>query len=186
MKTTHLFLIFLLVVLAQLYIPASMIFQQENIIASGKAYKFKTQPVDPSDPYRGKYIYLNFEMNSLATTDSTWISQEDVFVTFVKDSLGFATAKSISRSNPNSGDYVKVKVDWYNNYEKRVNFSLPFTEFYMNEAKAYDAEVAHRDAQIDTLANTTYALVYLKNGDAVLQNVFINDIPIAEYVEKKQ
>ena len=64
-------------------------------------------------------------------------------------------------------------------------FSFPFNEFYMNEAKAYDAELAHAQAQRDSLPNNTYALVYLLKGKAVLDNVFINDIPIADYVEKE-
>lgn len=53
----------------------------------------------------------------------------------------------------------------------------------MNETKAYDAELAH--AQQDSLPNNTYALVYVLNGMGVLDNVFINDVPIADYVEKE-
>ncbi|MFT6841766.1 MAG: hypothetical protein ACJASR_000528, partial [Psychroserpens sp.] len=50
--------------------------------------------------------------------------------------------------------------------------------------KAYNAELAHRDAQRDSLSDNTFALVYIKNGDAVLDNVFINEIPIATFVEE--
>lgn len=176
---------FVVVVLAQLYVPAQMIFDQENTIARGTAYKFRTQPVDPSDPFKGKYIYLNYDINSAPSNDTTWVTNAPLYVTLKTDSLGFAMVKDVSKVDPKHGDYIKSKVDWYNSYDKNVTFSFPFNEFYMNETKAYDAELAHAQAQLDSLPNNTYALVYILNGKAVLENVFINDIPIADYVEKE-
>lgn len=184
MKSMHIFSIFVVVVLAQLFVPAQMILDQEHVIASGTAYKFRTQPIDPSDPFKGKYIRLNYEMNSAFSTDSTLTRGQTIFIRLKTDSLGFAMVKEVSKDNPENGDYLKAKVDWYNNHEHKVLFRLPFNEFYMNEAKAYDAELAHINAQRDSLPNNTYALVYVYQEKAVLDNVFINDIPIAEYVEK--
>lgn len=186
MKPIHLVLIFILVVMAQLYVPASMIFQQEEIIETGTAYKFKTQPVDPSDPFKGKYIFLNYEQNHFPSTDTTWRQNEVIHISLKTDSLGFMKASKISREIPNSADYVTAKVDWYNDSEKMVYYRFPFNEFYMNESKAYDAEVAHTKAQQDSLPTNTYALVYVLRGKGVLGNVYIDDIPIGEYVEKQQ
>lgn len=186
MKSIHVILIFVVVVLAQLFVPAKMIFDQENVIKSGRAFKFKTEPVDPSDPFKGKYIYLNYEQTAVRSADSAWQSQEKVYLEIIRDSLGFAMANDASRELGSSGDYVMATVNWYDYEEKLLHFTLPFNEFYMNEYKAYDAEIAHRDAQQDSLPNNTYALVYILNGKAVLDNVFINDLPIAKYVEKKQ
>lgn len=186
MKTIHLFILFIIIAGAQLFIPASMIFNQETILETGTAFKFKTQPVDPSDPFKGKYIYLNYEVNSMASIDSTWTHGETVFVGIANDSLGFMKATHVTREIPNDLDYVEATVEWYDYNEKVVNFSFPFNEFYMNEDKAYNAEIAHRAAQNDSLPNNTYALIYVKNGEAVLDNVFINDVPIAEYVEYPQ
>ena len=175
---------FVVVVLAQLFVPAQMIFDQENTIAKGTAYKFRTQPVDPSDPFKGKYIYLNYDLSFAATKDTTWESNAPIYITFRTDSLGFAMVKEVSKVDPKVGDYLKTTVAWYDSYDQSVGFSFPFNEFYMNETKAYDAELAHAQAQRDSLPNNTYALVYLLKGKAVLDNVFINDIPIADYVEK--
>lgn len=185
MKTIPLILIFVVVVLAQLFVPAKMIFDQEKVISNGTAYKFKTAPVDPSDPFKGKYIHLNYELNSAASTDTTWVYGAPIYLSLATDSLGFAKLGSVSKEKPNHQNYVKAKVDWYNAFEKTVNFSLPFDEFYMNETKAYDAELAYVKAQQDSVVNNTYALVYVLNGSAVLDNVFINTIPIAEYVENE-
>lgn len=184
MKTKHIFILFVVVALVQIGIPAQMIWNRESILDSGKAFKFKTQPVDPSDPFKGKYIYLNYEMNSFPTGQETWKRGEDIYVSISEDGQGFAKAIAVSKETPEYQDYVKATVDWSVNNTKEVRFSLPFTEFYMDENKAYKAEVAHRNAQRDSLPNNTYALVYVKKGEAVLANVFINDIPIAEFVEQ--
>ena len=183
MKSIYIFSIFVVVVLAQLFVPAQMIFDLENTIAKGTAYKFKTQPVDPSDPFKGKYIRLNYEVNSAPSNDSTWVDDASMYITLKIDSDGFAKVKEVYKEVPQNNEYLKVKVDWYDNYNQMVFFSLPFNEFYMNETKAYDAELAYINAQRDSLPNNAYALVYLLNGKGVLDNVFINDVPIAKYVE---
>lgn len=185
MKTIYIFYLFVVVALAQLFIPAKMIYDQEDILKTGQAYKFMTEPVDPSDPFKGKYMYLNFEARSFPSNDSTWVRQEIVYVAISKDDSGFVVVEDIARQQPEEVAYVKAEVDWYDGRQKMLHFSYPFTEFYMNESKAYDAEVAHNNAQTDSASNTTHALVYIKNGEAVLSNVFINDIPIAEYIEMK-
>ncbi len=183
MKSIYLFSIFLLVALAQLIIPAKMILDQEAILKTGAAYKFRTQPIDPSDPFKGKYIYLNYEQNHVPSNDSTWKRNEIVHVMLKQDSLGFVKATNVVRDEPESTAYVTAKIDWYNAHEQMVYFTYPFNEFYMNETKAYDAEIAYNEAQQDSLPNDTYALVHVLKGEGVLENVFINDIPISKYVE---
>jgi len=183
MKTIHIFIVFILVAAAQLILPAQMIFNQENILKTGTAFKFKTQPVDPSNPFKGKYIYLNFEANTIKTIDSTWSRHEPVFVSVVEDSLGFAMVDKVTRAKPIKGNFINAKVSYYSSYDKTLRLDYPFNEFYMNETKAYDAEIAHANAQNDSIPNNTYALVFIKEGQTVLDNVFIDEIPIADYVE---
>ncbi|OUR92691.1 hypothetical protein A9Q87_06540 [Flavobacteriales bacterium 34_180_T64] len=184
MKTLYIFIIFIIVAVAQLYIPAQMILDQEQVLETGTAYKFRTQPIDPSDPFRGKYITLNYELDAFATKDSDWKRNDEVFVYLKKDELGFAKIDKLSKHKLESGnDYVIAKVTYYNSYSEILRFNYNFDRFYMNEDKAYDAKVAHREAQRDSSSNTTYAVVYISNGNAVLDNVLINDIPISKFVE---
>lgn len=187
MKTIHIFILFIVVAVAQIFVPAQMIFNKESIINEGTAYKFKTQPVDPSDPYRGKYINLSYEQNSFITTDSIWGRQDKVFVYLETDSLGFAKVNQVSKAPLNlNKDFVIAEVSWYNKRDQKLNFNLPFNRYYMEETKAYDAEVAVRNNQRDSLPNSTYALVYVKDGEAVLNDVIINDISIKDYVTKDE
>ncbi|WP_452597623.1 GDYXXLXY domain-containing protein [Pontimicrobium sp. MEBiC01747] len=183
-KIKHIFILFVLIALVQLFIPIQMILGQETILDSGTAYKFRTEPIDPTDPFRGKYITLRYNINSAITPDTTWLRQDDVYVYIKKDSLGFAQLTQVSKKPlPVKEDYVIAKASWYNYNTNTLRFNLPFNRFYMEENKAKPAEEAHREAQRDTIPNNTYALVYVKEGDAVLKNVIINKVPIADYVE---
>lgn len=187
MKTKYIFILFLLVALVQLAIPAQMIFGQETVLKKGVAYKFKTRPVDPSDPFKGKYITLNFEENSFKTEDSLWQRNDDVLVYLKTDTLGYAKIDTISKSilPNNTHDYVKAKAFWYSKGIKELSIRFPFDKYYMKETKAYAAEVAVRNRQRDTLLNNTYALVYVQDGEAVLDDVIIDDVSIRDYVKKQ-
>ena len=181
-------LIFALVALVQLYVPAKMIWNQESILEDGKEYKFKTAPIDPNDPFRGKYITLTFEENTYKVSgEMEWTRGEEVYVLLTTNASGFAKIDSITKQTPdNSIDFVKAKV-WFlsGNGENKLTIDYPFNRYYMEESKAYDAEVTYRESQIDT-SKTTYALVQIKNGDAVLKDVLIDGVPIREIVKKDQ
>jgi hypothetical protein len=184
MKRLYILLVFVILAVVQIAVPAQMIFNRESILKSGTSYKFKTEPVDPSDPFKGKYIYLNYELDHIMMDDKDWKRNQHIYISISNDSLGFVKATAAHLEPPKSGDFISAKVDWYNDYDSALYFTVPFTEFYMDEYKAYDAEVAHREAQRDSLPNATYALVYVMEGEAVLDNVFINNIPIAIFVEQ--
>lgn len=176
--------VLVLLFLIQLFVPAQMIYEQEDALKSGRAYKFKTQPIDPSDPFRGKYIVLNYDLDSFKTEEDWSMYRGNVYVYLRNDTEGYATIKTVSKTPlAITEDYVIAESNY--NYGKQVNFDLPFNRFYMNESKAYDAEVSVRQAQRDT-TKTCYGLVYIKNGRAVLKNVFIDNIPIQQYVEEYQ
>lgn len=188
MKTTYTLIIFVVVVLVQLFIPTQMILNQESILKNGVAYKFKTQPVDPSDPFKGKYINLNYEKDVFKTKDSSWQRNEPIFVYLTKDSLGFADIETVSRNvlPKNKNNYVKAKAGWYTSYSQELSIKYSFTKYYMEETKAYDAEISVRNRQRDSMPNNTYALVYIKEGEAVLSDVIIDETSIKDFVEKEQ
>ncbi|WP_296384990.1 GDYXXLXY domain-containing protein [Winogradskyella sp.] len=187
MKTIHVFLIFIAVVILQLFVPAKMIFDKEAVLKTGTVYKFKTRPIDPSDPFRGKYVTLNYELNTAETMDSTLRRGDKILVYLETDSSGFAKLHSVSKTEKNSDrDFVEAKVQWYNSKSNSVNFQLEFNRYYMDEFKAKPAEDIYREynRRRDTI-NKTYALVAVQDGEAVLKDVFINDKPILYYIEKQ-
>ena len=185
MKTIHIFLVFIAVVIIQLLVPAKMIYDKEDVLTSVTVYKFKTQPIDPNDPFRGKYVVLNYQLNTAKIQDSTIKRTDKILLYLKKDSLGYAAIYKASKVNLDiDRDYILVDVDWYNKHE--VGFSLPFDRYYMEESKAKPAEDIYRkfNRRNDPLVQT-YATVSVKNGDAVLKDIFIDDKSIHYYIEKE-
>lgn len=176
------FIVFIVVAVVQIGTPLKMIFDSEDILISGTAYKFKTRPIDPTDPFRGKYITLQFEMNSFKTSDTTYVYGDEIRVYIENDNEGFAKVVQVGRESLDiDGDYIMAKVT--NTHNSRITFELPFNRFYMEETKAYDAEKAYRDANRNSKKDDVYAVVYVKDGASVLEDVIIAGIPIQEYVE---
>jgi uncharacterized membrane-anchored protein len=56
-------LLFAVVAVVQLAVPASLIVRHELTLQQGQMFKFKTAPVDPYDAFRGRYVALRFEQN---------------------------------------------------------------------------------------------------------------------------
>lgn len=179
-KSTIRWLFFCAVCIAQLYVPAKMISDKASTIRDGQAYRFRTIPVDPSDPFRGKYIALRFEQMTFPVFNEQWTNGDEVYVLLETDASGFAVQRSIQRERPRTyTDYFKTTIDFVSNGEVTVRF--PVDRLYLEESKAAKAEEIYRSAQRDQTVET-YALVFIKKGEVVLQDVFIDEVSIKELV----
>jgi len=175
--------LFVLLVLAQWYVPAKMIWDREDILDTGTEYKFRTAPIDPNDPFRGKYISLNYQENWLELTDDAdWERGETVYVLLSKDEGGFANIASVSKERPTGkGDFLKAKVSFISGDQpKRLVIDYPFDRFYMEETKAKEAEKTYFESLRDS-SQVTYSLVNIKNGEAVLKDVLIDGVSIGDF-----
>lgn len=188
MKTNKLLLAaFVVVVLVQLFVPVKMIFDQQDILASGTEYKFKTAPVDPYDAFRGKYVALSFDESSFETdTLTTWETGENCFVQLFVNEDGFAEIADVTKYRPEETEYVKAGINYtfFTDGKQTLNIQFPFDKFFMEEDKAPAAERVYNLFSSDSTA-TVYALVVIQNGDAVLKDVMINDTSIMELAKRK-
>lgn len=185
MKTKFILIgLFLLVTIGQLLVPANIIWSHENTLTNGKVFLFRTQPIDPSDPFRGKYVTLNFQDDKCEIdTNNNYNYKEEIYVTISVDTNGFAKPIDVSKEKPSDGDYLKaLSRSYYQSNEIRINY--PFNRFYMNEEKAKPAELAYFESNRDT-AQTTYAQVRIKDGHAVLENVFIDGVELKKIAEMR-
>lgn len=186
-KKTTVVIVFISVALVQLFIPAKMIFDREDVLSTGKEFKFRTEPIDPNDPFRGKYITLHYSENSIQIQNELeWNNNEIIFVMLTTDKNGYAMIKSVSKSKPiKESDFVRTKIDYIQNADTlRIFVEYPFTRFYMEESKAPMAELVYNETIVDT-NNVTYGLVSIKDGDAVLKDVLINETSIKELVKQR-
>lgn len=186
MKTFSL-LALLVVAAAQLFVPSKMIMDHESILEKGNEFRFKTAPIDPGDPFRGKYIRLNFDATEFDVGKETdWESRETVFVILENDEKGFAKITGVSKEPAKENlNYVKAKVSWLseNDSVNTLMIEYPFDKFYMEESKALLAETAYHDAAVDT-NQIAYAVVNILNGSAVICDVMIDGKSINDVVEE--
>lgn len=168
--------IFIIVALAQLAAPLSMIYEKEQVSIRGKEFKFKTQPIDPNDPFRGKYITLRFDQKDLYQSNpDDWEGIEYGYFLLVTDSNGFAEFETPLINQPQKGDYIKMKLksNYYLNNDSIFRYQIPFNRFYMNENEALNAEHEYRRVNRDKREENAYALVKIFEGEAVLKDVII-------------
>lgn len=169
--------VFVIMLLIQWFVPGSMIYEQESVLKNGKEFKFKTIPVDPSDPFRGKYIILNFDSEQFPVGDPlNWGRGNEVFVS-LDDSAGYAMIKAVSQTKPDHPDFIKATVSYVNDH--MLYFDYPFDRFYLEERKAPIAEKLYAESQNDTLIEVA-AVVRIKNGVAALKDVTIGGKSISE------
>lgn len=170
-------IIFVLLCFIQLAVPSKMIFDKESVLATGHEYRFRTEPVDPYDPFRGKYVTLRFDAQQCTIdNDVEWSRGETVYVELTTDSAGFAIIRKLHKQEPSGNvDYVWAKIDYA--YGHEVSIDYPFTRFYMEEYKAHLAEQQYNDAN-RSLEKEAYAVVYVNKGAAALKDVMIDGVSL--------
>jgi uncharacterized membrane-anchored protein len=184
------FLLFVLVAVIQLAVPISQIARHEHILQSGVPYKFRTAPVDPADAFRGRYVALAYEGTAAPLREGDDLRYGmPAWVRLGKDEAGFAHFVELSATPPESGDYLRVEslfIDQRGDGGK-VRFSLPFDRYYMDEDDAPRAEAAYRRhaGRSDGDAVTAYVLVRVKEGRGVIEELYIRDKPIREFLSEK-
>jgi uncharacterized membrane-anchored protein len=167
--------------LLQWLVPANMIWGRERTLREGRLYRFRCAPVDPADPFRGRYLVLSFGRASAPCADSSEAGyQQQAWLLLEEDSAGFATYRSLHRKAPGAGEALKVKIrdrDWEDS--TRTLFDLPFDRFYLEESQALEAEQQYIE-QLRDSSTQVWAEVYVRDGEAVLSDVKINGRSVRE------
>lgn len=172
-------ILFFLLVLLQLYVPASVVFNQERVLFSGTTYKMQLAPIDPNDPFRGKYIILSFRENlARLPKQGSYESGSSVYVVMkpgAHDLLNIETISNEFQHVKSPGVCIKatirsiIEADGY----KEAQLDYPFTRFYVEESKASKIEERYLKAAADTNI-LSYALISVYNDEVALKDVIIN------------
>ena len=185
----YLVVLFGVMCIAQWYVPGSMIVHQEDILANGKVYHFKTAPIDPNDPFRGKYVILVFVAETMkGTRGSDCERNQSVFVVLGTDQDGFASVTRLAETRPDEGtDFFSATIRYSN--EQNVDVQFPFDRFYLEESKAAKAETVYAESNSQPDRGdreTAYAVVRVKDGQAALEDVRIDGRSIVDIVRERQ
>ena len=170
-------LVFIPLAAIQLLVPGWMIHREEQTLRHGRVFKLKTMPVDPYDAFRGRYVALRFEAESNPVQSMSGVGTKSVWVRLETDSNSFASVKEVS-ATPLAGDDVIAAKYTYGRLE------FPFNAYYMDEDKAPAAEAAYR-ANSSRAHENAYATVRVLNGHAALEELYIDDKPIREFLRSE-
>jgi len=171
--------IFGLVVLAQLGVPAAMVWQREQTLKQGRVWKFRTAPVDPVDAIRGRYISLRFAAEEFAAPAKFESSNKSVYAVLKQNTDGFAEVDHLTTEAAETDNVVPVESAWWYGGKQQVRF--PFNKFWVAEENAPAAERAYIENNRRENQNA-YVTVRVRRGDAALDRLYIDNQPLSEYL----
>lgn len=177
--------LFAVAAVAQVAAPVSMIVKREIVLRQGVTYKFKTQPVDPADVFRGRYVQLAIAENTAPLQKGhTFDYNQTIYAVLTVGEDGFAKFAGVTTSPPAGGDYLKTTVA-YIDYETLIaRLNLPFDRYYLDEELAPEAERLYR-AHSQPGQHDAYIAVRVRNGFAVLEELYIADTPVLDFIAQQ-
>jgi uncharacterized membrane-anchored protein len=175
--------IFILVALAQLAVPGSVVWKRGQTLAYGRVWKFKTEPIDPEDAVRGRYVALRLAAEKLweqsAPSPDVLKPGSDYYATLKEDADGFARIDKVSPTKAAGDNVLRVEMGYWSDGWQYVKF--PFDRLWVAEKIAPQAEQAYRENSRRGKENA-YVTVRVRNGDAALEQLYIDNQPLADYL----
>ena len=173
-------LLFALVCLIQLGAALYMAWHWEDILRSGQRFYWMTAPVDPYDAFKGRYIDLRFKEDSGPVTDgSAFVYGQTAYARIGVNNEGHAVILGISAQPPAGQPYIKARTSYTQG--NKVHVLLPFKRYYLPEDMAVPAETAYRQ----NAGKTGIAVVRLKDGYGVIEDVLIDNHPLRDYLKQQ-
>ncbi|MFF2501225.1 GDYXXLXY domain-containing protein [Peribacillus sp. NPDC058075] len=146
---------------------------------TGDVIKIKTAPVDPTDLFRGSYVALKYEIESVKPsqiddsikTEFTTKNMGDfkkVYVRLKQNEDGLYIVDYVTKEKPGKGVYLKgeleIPYDLQNPETIQIRYGLD--NYFASEEKAKEMEK-------EALANPSIAVVKVRNGNVVLTDIII-------------
>ncbi|WP_263834032.1 GDYXXLXY domain-containing protein [Sulfurospirillum oryzae] len=195
MRGTKLFLgiVFGVLCVVQLGAILFQMMSYERILKEGEVFYFKVLPLDPYDPFRGRYVTLRFENATkapLASNESMDETSPKGYALLEHQEKGDAI-KEVRFSKPANGHFLEVNVQYINqgsvpkSAEKpehaNVYFSLPFDRFYMREDIAPKAEKVLRARS----GVSVKAKLRVLGGKGVIEDLVVGETPLSQFVQSE-
>lgn len=169
--------VFVLVALLQWALPLGLILQHERTLAEGAVYRFRAAPVDPVDPFRGRYVALAFAADTYAVPPGWVAPAGPAYAPVVVTPAGEAILGPPQAIPPSEGDALPVQILWHE--DDRIQVRLPFDRYYLGEQRAPEVERLYRDAagppsEDELMSANAHLQVRIRGGHAVLEDLLID------------
>ena len=176
--------IFVVVADVQLAVATGAIVRSELALRTGEAFRFRIQPVDPVDAFRGRYVAIRFAVERAPAAEDLEVRRGTfVCVPIEVDDDGYAALGPAELEPPSSCAYLRLRgCGLYPDEDGKryVWINLPFRRYYMDEDLAPEAERAvwsgprgQREASVS---------VRIRNGFGVIEELYIDDVPIHRWL----
>ncbi|MFA4889036.1 MAG: GDYXXLXY domain-containing protein [Candidatus Omnitrophota bacterium] len=183
MKKILIINLFFAAAILQIATPLSMIVRRETVLKSGVQFKFKAQPIDPFDAFRGRYVAIRIQGDEISAPQGEYFKYgQNIYAHIRVDETGFAGFSTGSAEKPQGIPYISAKVLYPpedRQPESKLRLSLPIDRYYMEENIAPAAERVYRE-HLRTDKQDAYVLVRVKDGFAVIEGLFVGGVPIEE------
>jgi hypothetical protein len=149
----------------QLGFVGSLVWRSEATLESGRAYRFRTEPIDPVDLFRGRYVALRFPTTSLPQVEAPPFTEGDAAWARISGGAdGFAEFISLHHQPPEDWDALEVEIVSANRTRTPVRPS--FDRFYMDEDEAPALEARAR-----ATGGPTWVVIRVRNGRGVVEDI---------------
>jgi uncharacterized membrane-anchored protein len=183
-KRTLILGLFGVLAVLQVGVPFSMIIEQEGVLKSGQEFRFRTEPVDPFDAFRGRFVALRLEQNKAPKADNAALkSGQKVFAVIGVEADGFAKFTAVN-TRPPQGDtpFLRSRVSYVTGND--VYLDLPIDRYYMTEKKAPLAEKLYLNHSFGE-SKDAYVVVVIKKGNPVIKKLYVGGKPIEEALREE-
>lgn len=165
----------------QWMIPLTLIQGHQSVLDEGTAYRFRTTPVDPVDPFRGRYVTLGFAASRVTVAEpDAYERNTRMYAPLRVDEDGFAYLLPPLGEPPAEGDYLVVRV-MANVGERALRVALPFDRFYLEESRAPRAEALLRRREGDA-GPQVWAEVRVLGDRAVIADLVVDGRPLRQWL----
>jgi uncharacterized membrane-anchored protein len=174
--------LFVVLAVTQLAVAAGAIIRSELALRSGEVFRFKLQPVDPVDAFRGRYVNLGFELDRAPVADRLPnLHNQKIYVPLAVDRDGFAVFDSAVLERPAAGHYLRMRcgIEYTDDNGGRVvSLALPFQHYYMTEelAREVDRSLWRRGRR------PAWVTVRVRNGTGVIEDLYVDGRPVREWL----
>ncbi len=179
---------FMIMVMVQLLVPARWVLQSEEALQKGTPYKFRTGPIDPHDPFRGRYLRLDLQAERVRVDRADeWEDGQEVHVRVDTNEEGFAVLEEASHEPFEKGvPSFQTRVARISDPEDSDTTFLildhPFDRYYLPEDRAELFQDRFFEFMRDTTV-TTWARVRIHEGKAKLDGIYVDGQPLEDAIE---
>lgn len=184
---------FFIIALAQLVVPVRMISEQAAFAQSGKEFQFKIKHKsggnfergNTSSSIQGKYLMLNFEIARYKADSKPDLDfRNPVFISLIKDSLGFARVGQVAQRRPETGpDWIKGRAFPNRKDSSLLQLSFPFRNYYLEDSDTRLIDSAITRRLLDT-TSLIYLNVIIREDRFLIKDLVIDSLSFKEFVKK--